>query len=523
MIGKENRFKINAVQTGTILMVLTVVSKCVGIFRDVAFAKYFGTSPVADAYVLAFYISIILFTWIFAGIATAFVPLLAQEDAISEARGLAFARKASQVLFAISIVSSVVGIVFAKQLVYVFAHGWFIGEVQSEQIKYAEVFVRIGFSCALFNAAPGIWSSYLRYKKMFIFTASVAMISNFTVIFFIIIASKFSAYWLAGGYISGFMIMAVILGLMMKIKYGKKKRLKNYDGREAMRKLFLLGVPVFIGTAIEQVNTFVDAQLATWLPSGSPAALNYGAVLSNAIAGLFGAGILSMLYPKLAEAHAKGESGRYAFLFRGGLTSMMVFILPVSVIGLFFSETITQIVYERGEFNAWATDMAGKAFFCYSISVFFVVLMLFLVQIFYSMHDTKSPLVMSVITVVLNVSVSLLLIKKYQLVGVALGTSAAQIGGAIGLLILFVHKHREIVGSLREVFYKGVKILAAAVIAVAASKLAYVALYAAIAGSFPRTVLFICVAIVGAGLYLFLLWVFKVKELEFIKMLRGTK
>ncbi|MDR2457114.1 MAG: hypothetical protein LBD41_01325, partial [Clostridiales Family XIII bacterium] len=305
------RNKVNAIQTGTILLALAFLSRFIGFLREILFANYYGIDPVMDAFVLANNIPAILLAWIFSGIVTAYTPLLSKEDEKGAEYGLLFTRKTINILLIISVITSLIGIFFSKPLIYIFAHGWFTGEVQTETIFYANIFVKIAFASTLFTAFPGIWAAYLRYKKVFILPNILTeILPKITAIAFVFISLYIGAAWIIAGTISGYILATFVLFFFLrkKFKYKPNKVIEDDAKKDSIiKKIMLLSIPVFIGSAIQQINSFVDTELATWLPSGSPAALNYGNLMASIGAALFSTGILTMIYPKLAEAYAKKD------------------------------------------------------------------------------------------------------------------------------------------------------------------------------------------------------------------------
>ena len=244
------------------MVVFILISKCLGFVREMVMAGFFGASYITDAYIMANAIPGILFGGIFSSIATAYMPVFSRiKENVGEKKGDMFTSEIVNLLLIISIVSGIFGIIFSKQIVGVFASG-FTGETA----LLTSIFLKISFMYVIFFSITAIFESYLQYKGIFIPQIAAGFSQNIVIIAVITISAFTSYYFLAIGYLLGNFVRFMIMLIIAKKKGYKYNFRLTYDN--TINKILILAVPVFIGSAMNQISTFVDKTLASGLPEG---------------------------------------------------------------------------------------------------------------------------------------------------------------------------------------------------------------------------------------------------------------
>ena len=152
------------VQTAVMMGILTLISKLFGFVREMVMANYYGASYITDAYGMAFTILTVLFGGIIAAISTAYMPVYSRiNETQGKQEGDAFTSGILNLLLAVSIVISIIGIIFSDQLIAVLASGF-----SGETAKLASFFVKVLFSYVIFSSTAGVLESYLQYKGVFL-------------------------------------------------------------------------------------------------------------------------------------------------------------------------------------------------------------------------------------------------------------------------------------------------------------------------------------------------------------------
>lgn len=451
----------SAVKTAIFMAILTLMSKLLGFVREMVLANYFGTSYVVDAYVMATTILSVMFGGIIVAISTAYMPILSN---IMENEGDLLGEKfTSQVINFFIIVGAIisfVGILFSDNIVEIFATGF-----QGETANLASSFVKVIFLYIIFYAISVILEAYLQYKGTFL----PQIISGYFISISMIVAIIFSAYtreyYLPFGILMGYIIRCLIVWYI-----AKKQGFTYYKSMELGHKtkeIVKLAFPVFIGSYITYINMFIDKTLASRLAEGSIAALNYASLLNSMIISVTITVLATIIYPKLTQASALKKRQRFNGIIKKGFNIVIILGIPFSLGAILFSSQIIEILFERGQFNEVATLMTSSAFSCYAIGMFFMAANEFLVKVYYSMKDMKTPMIFGGISVIINIVLNLILIKSYAHMGLALASSFAAISNSLMLILGIKIKYRKL--DIIESKIKLFKVIFSAIIAVGLS------------------------------------------------------
>lgn len=193
----------------------------------------------------------------------------------------------------------------------------------------------------------------------------------------------------------------------------------------AVRKIGRLMIPGIVGLAITQANFFVGTLLASFLREGSVAFLYYSFRLVHLPIGLVGVALGTAILPFLSTSAASGSYPELKRITALALRLGFFITVPFTALAIIFREPIVAVLFERGEFTALMTTEVASTFLFLSFGICFYVGDRILVPTFYSLQDTKTPVVISAIAVATDVVFSLLLMGPLQVRGLALASSIA--------------------------------------------------------------------------------------------------
>jgi putative peptidoglycan lipid II flippase len=524
-VANKNGAKISRglAQTAFIMAILMLASKLIGFVREVLMAYFFGASYVVDAYVVSYNVSTIVLEGLIAAVATAFVPMFSKKNEIEgPTEGNLFTSRTNNMLLVITLGISVISIIFSKQIVFIIANGWFGDPSKVPSIELAVFYVKITFIVMSFTSIANILESYLRYKNRFISPLLAGFPVNIGHIIFIFVAFFFDLRALVMGLLFGNMVRLSI-DILLARKAGYRHKWDFHFGGMA-KSIAAMSFPVFIGSTSEQINAFINRMLASWLPTGSVAALNYAFLLVTLVTGISGMVVFNLLYPKMAKAASLNDDDRWRYLFKSGFSIIFFLTVPISLCGICYSNLIVRAVFERSAFDAAATALTAPAFYYYSIGLVFIALIPFVACAFYSLYDTKTPVKIAVGCVVLNILCNLLFVKVLAHGGLALGTSIASIMNVALLLIMLQRKSKNLID--RKLFLKLAKIMVCSIIAIAISFGVHVLIgdyRFGLQGSWVYIVHIVILFAVTGVAYLCLLHVFKFEELKYVSQIFGRK
>ncbi|MDR0874779.1 MAG: murein biosynthesis integral membrane protein MurJ [Clostridiales Family XIII bacterium] len=500
-----------------VMMALTLSSKCIGFVREILMASYFGTSYVVDAYVMASNIPFFIFGGLLGALATAFIPTYSK---IHEEEGKLhadlFMSRVINILLVASLIIAALGIIFSDQLIFVLAHGWVGNPDMQPAIDLAKFFVKIAFMTIFFSAGSEIFDAYQRYHHHYYTPIMTAMAYSISIIIFIVIAHHAGNRWLIGGLLAGFVLRFLLVGLSSRHREYRHKW--DFRFTDTVKMVFILSAPVFVGSTIGQIASFVDKLMASWLPEGSISALNYSLLVHNLFVMIIGSMIAMYIYPKMARHFAAGEMSAWQDKFRKGLGALFSLSIPICLGCLLYNKQIIRLVYERNAFDAQATELTSTVFFYYAIGLALWIPMTFLVQAFYSTHDTKTPVIIGIICSCINVAGNLLMIGPFGIRGISLSTSIAVIINAIALIVILGKNHPLLIE--KNFPKKIIKIICAAVCAIACSYPVHQIVlkpFPAKEGGIAQLVSLAAAAGAAVIVYLILMKLLKIEELTYIR------
>lgn len=501
------------IRTAALMAVFTFVSKLLGFVREMVIAGIFGTSYIVDAYVMAQSIPDMLFGGIFASVGTAYMPTFSEitEKNGNKAGDLFTSRLINTAVVAAALLSAV-GIALSANITRLIAPNF-----SAETMELTSFYLKITFGYMVFTCVSSIFDSYLRYNGSFLHPIIAGYMQNAGVIIIAVVSAYTNHYLFAFGILLGYALRFLYqTAAVRKIGY---RHSMSFSLKGEVKQILILAVPVFIGSYVSQINSYVDKTLASGLSEGSVAALNYGHILVAFITGLTTTIIATIIYPKITKAAINGEWDFFNAAADMGINLIMIIAVPFSMGAMVFAGEVVQIVYERGAFDESATALTGTAFFFYACGLAFMALNEFLVQIYYSLKDMKTPIKCASVGVAVNIVLNLSLVGKMAHGGLALATSIAALVNFALLLVFLARKHREV--AILKSKSKVLKICVAAAAAVAAAYGTHCFISAAV---FMPRILYLGIAVLAACvIYILLLAVFKIDELKLIKGLISRK
>ncbi|KPI54602.1 integral membrane protein MviN [Clostridioides difficile] len=418
------------------LMIVTIISKILGMGRELVLSSIYGTGLYTESYLTAMNIPNIIFAAIGTAIVTTFIPMYQDINSKKgEKEALKFLNNVLNIIVGICIIVAILGVIFSKQLVSIFAIG-FEGERFLLTVKFTRVLI-VGI---IFIGITSVMSAFLQIKENFIVVGFGSIPYNIVIIISIILSTVLGPYILPVG-----AVVAMIVQLFFYLFFVNKtnyKYLFYLDFKdESLIKLLALLSPVFIGVAVNQVNSLVDTTLASTLIKGSIPALTYADRLNGFVTGTFTASIVSVMYPMLSKLNAENNQKKFTSSVKSSVNMIIISMIPISVASIVFAKSVVRIIFERGAFDSRATQMTATALVFYAVGMTAFGLRDILGKVFYSLQDTKTPMVNGIISVGVNIVLDLVLIKPMAHGGLALATSSSSIAC---ILLLFFNLKRKV-------------------------------------------------------------------------------
>lgn len=458
-------------------------SRLLGLVREQVMAKYFGAGFLSDAFVVAFRIPNLLRDLFAEGALSAAFVKTFTDYSLKEDKDAAW-RLAAMVMNLLVVVLSavsIIGVVFAPHIVGLMTSD---GGFSPEKAALAVTMTRVMFPFLILVALAAVAMGVLNTRGQFGIPASASTMFNVGSI----VGGLGFAYYLSGGgwsaprdataipdlaaqrAIIGMSIGTLIGGALQfliqvpslyKVGFRFRPLLSVTDA--GVRQVMRLMAPAIIGTSAVQVNVLINTWFASDIPGGQ-SWLNYSFRLMQFPIGVFGVAISSATLPAISRLAAQNDVKEFRQTLASSLNLVFLLTIP-SACGLaVLGRPIISLIYERGAFSAQTTEMVALALAAYSIGLAGYSAIKVLSPAFYALNDARTPMFISIISIIVNIFASYLfknLLTPYGIahVGLALSTSCVALVNFFALLYFMRRK----IGSLdaRRILSSLIRIIAA--------------------------------------------------------------
>lgn len=509
--------KKHILKSASIISLVTVVSRVLGYLRDQRITLLLGTTPVADAYVLAYRIPNLFRRLVAEGSMTAsFIPVFTtymKEKSKEEV--WEFANKLFWTLALAVAVITVLGMIFSPTVVHLFA-GTNVAGIQAIELN------RIIFPYLFFISLAALGMGVLNCFHLFGLPAATPVVLNIATILFTF--AMFRKYFRdpATAIVVGILVGGVLQFLILVPKLVQKGMKFDFGlsfSHPGIRDVARLMVPRLFGIGIGQINLFIDTRFATasLMPEGSLASLYVADRVMELVLGGYAIAVATAILPMMShQAAAKDfESLKKTLAFS---VRIVAFITVPAALGLMIlREPIIRVLFQHGQFVAQSTRLTARALLYYAIGLPSLATVKLVVPAFYSTGDTKTPVMVASISLVLNIVLNIVFLefffRRVQNGGPALATAIASFFDFFALLIIFRLRHGAM-GTL-EVLRSFSKIaLCASLMGVACWFGNYYTAFTVNSRFLVQLLVFAGMIAGATALYLGLAWLFRCHEIH---------
>ncbi|OEH85476.1 murein biosynthesis integral membrane protein MurJ [Desulfuribacillus stibiiarsenatis] len=417
------------IKSGMIIVVATFIGRLFGFVREIFISAQYGTSAQAEAYFIAITIPTILIAVLPGALNSVCTPLFAEYKAKGDIKGLQglFNTVTSLVLLG-SLVLSILGGFFSAEIVSVLAPG-FTGEVRELTIELVTLMVP---AITLIGLISIFWS-YLNAQQHFLMPSLGPLVASVIVIVSIFtLVPVYGIHGLTVGTVISFLFQGLVMYPTLRksgIKFGLALQFKN----PAVKRFFILMIPIVLGMSINQLNVIVDRMLGSGLEEGKFAAYIYATRIYQLPIGIFVGAITLPLFPVLSKYASEQNIDQLIATMWNGLKMLAFIMLPVTAILMILGEPIVRLLFEREEFTRESTIETNWALMFLALGFFPYAARDLLARVFYSLQDTRTPVIINTITITLNVIFSIILVRYLDQGGLGLGMA---LGGFANFMIM---------------------------------------------------------------------------------------
>lgn len=501
------------VMGGAILIsVFSVLSKVLGLLRDRMLASHFGAGEIMDSYFAAFRIPDFIFNSLILGaLASAFVPVFIKLSKQDEKYAIKVSNSILNIITIILSVLCLVAFLNVDTLVKFLAPGF-----NYFQLALTTRLTSIMLISVVVFGLGSVMGSILNSKKTYIAYSIAPVFYNIGLIAGIILSKYFGYDMLAWGVVLG-ATLHFLIQLMAVIKLGwKYEFVFNFKDSNVVR-IFKLMIPRTMALVLGQINQFVITMIASSLVVGSISIFYFGINLQSFVVSMFGVSVAIAIFPVLSEFANEETNDNFREYLDKNLRKITFFVIPISIFMILMKFEIVKIVLGAGNFNIQDINYTASVFGWFCASILFQCMSHVLSRAFYAFENTKTPVILSFISLFINIILAIFLSRKIGILGLAIAFSISNTIFSLLLAVLLSLKYKAF--KVKKFFIYSVRVLLNSLfilIIVFLLRLIYIK-YIGI-DSFIRvfaefTILFI----IGFVLYYFISVYEKLEEVQFIK------
>jgi putative peptidoglycan lipid II flippase len=439
----------------------TGLSRIAGLVREIVAASYFGVKGPMSAFTIAFQVpNLVRSLFADAALQAAFVPVFTEE---LEKKGRAEAfRVASALVF---VVAAVLGsltalfVLLAPVIMPLFAPG-FDQNLTDLTIRLSQILFPIVLLLGFSGLVVGVLNSF----DEFAIPALAPLAWNFAIILTLVLLTPvFEGQDRIYAYAIG-VLLGTIVQLLMPLPWLRRtgfRIVRSFDWRDArVTRVLRLMLPVTLGLGLINFNMSVDSIFATLISEQAPAAIDKAFRIYMLPQGVFAVALATVIFPTLSRLVAREDHTALRSTLAHGMRQMLFLLVPTTAILLVLSDPITQVIYQRGQFDAAQTDLVSEALFFFAFSLPFAGVNLILIRTFFSLQRPWTPTAIALANLGVNAGLDALLYKPMGIGGIPLSTAIVSLLTTIALIAVL----RRVIGGVdaRRTLDVGLRIAVAA-------------------------------------------------------------
>ncbi|MEH6445660.1 MAG: murein biosynthesis integral membrane protein MurJ [Oceanospirillaceae bacterium] len=415
---------------------MTMLSRVLGLVRDVVIANFFGASESADAFFVAFKIPNFLRRLFAEGaFSQAFVPVLSEYRTKRDLLAVQnLVNRVAGCLGLILLVITIIAVLAAPYLTALFAPGFYLHAQQ--KFDLASQMLAITFPYLMLISLTAFAGAILNSYEHFIVPAFTPVLLNVCLIGSALFLSPYfeqpvvSLAW--GVLMAGVVQLLFQVPFLMRMKLLPKPVIDWQD--EGVKRILKLMLPAIFGVSVAQINLLLDTVLATFLKTGSVSWLYYSDRLVELPLGVFAIAISTVILPSLSRKNASASTNEFAATLDWALRMILLIGLPSALALFFLAEPLLATLFGYGTMTTTDVLQAGQSLRAYSCGLLAFMLIKVLAPGYFARQDMKTPVKIAIQAMVANMVFNLLLIYPFEHVGLAAATAMSAFLNA-GLLL----------------------------------------------------------------------------------------
>jgi putative peptidoglycan lipid II flippase len=387
-----------------LLGISAVISGILGLVSDIILAGKFGVGAESNIYFAAFRIPDLVYNLlIVGGLGIAFLPIFAEYYSKNQDEAWRMANLILNIFLFLLIVISAVLFIFTPSLIKLIAPGF-----SAENMALAVSLTRIMFLSPIFFGLSSVFSGILQYFDRFLVYAICPILYNLGIIFgMVVLTPRFGVTGLAYGVVIGaFLHLVIQIPFVINSGFSYKP---IFDFKyPAIKRIFYLMIPRVFALAGQQINLMVITAIASTILGGI-AIFNFSNAIFSFPISIIGTSFAIAAFPALSRQWANGQKKEFFDNFSITFRQILFLAIPVSILIFMLRAQIIRLVYGTfgpNRFDWTATKLTAASLGIFSLGILASVLIPFIFRAFFALRDTKTPTLIAVFSIILNIILS---------------------------------------------------------------------------------------------------------------------
>lgn len=487
----------------------SLLSKLLGLVRDIVIGRIFGASSATDAYLQALSATNMFFFIISGALAAVAVPIFI--DYVTKGKKREAWQVFNSVFNAATLIFigiAVLGILFAPYMIKIVGYA-----LEEETAALAAELARIMFPMLIFAGWASLFAGLLNANKVFGIPAFSNVLNNAVIIVgAVTLGSWYGIHGVALGTILAMAAMALIqVPALFRAGYRYKPAIDLRD--PGVIKVFTLMLPATLGLAVNQGYILIERNLASGMLEGTITMLSYANKLVQFPVSILVLALVTAVFPTISKLAAAGEREAFSAAMNRLLKVLALGMIPASLGLIVLREPLVALLFQGGNFTAAAAQGTAIAVFFYAVGLTGQAANVILTKAFHSFQDTKTPVKITLVTILANLCFSLWLSKILGHGGLALASSLASL---LGTVLFMGYLKRKIAvlrwsGLGKHIFL--VFVASALMVLACYSVITFLPDLLALSGRLGLLLQVIVATTVGVAVFIGVAWLLKIEEL----------
>lgn len=490
-------------QTTLMLMIITIISKVFGFVREGVMAYYIGAGDLKSIYTTANTLPVVVSNFVAMGIISGFIPIYNRaKNEEGEEAAEEFTSNIFNILMRFGLGAVIFGIVFARPFSKILSPS-----LEGEWLDLATNYTRIMMFAVFAYLYSAIFRGYLNLKGNFFDPAITGILMNIVIIIFTVITGKTgNPYYLIVGALLGNVLQYILFPKAVRDAGYQHKKIVDIHNKY-VRNLMLVAVPIVVSSAAGELSIIADNSMASYFfGKAAVAKLFYSKTMLTLITGVITVSVTTAIFPKISSLGQSGKIVDMKSSISSAVVTTLSLVIPAAVGMMVLSRPIIELVFERKAFTSDDTVIVAGLLSAYAPYIIFQSLTDVVDRGFYAVGDSKTPVVIVVIQQVINIILNFILIKYFDLKGLAFATVLSTLLGSM----MMIYKFRDNFGSFN---FKNT-LISLAKITLATGIMAFLAnrIYLVLAIKINHVLALFGAIIVAALVYIFLILIARIPE-----------